>query len=298
MICSEGTSCSTLPSVTPMAPVVATTMNCELASSAEMGMPTISEYRPLMGLTPARMAVAIASGMVTKATVMPAVRSAPRLRRPALTGAAVVVMLSPCSGSLSGESRALPFCLQSLTAQVDGLPVLFDQFADLAFRLDEADMTQQQLARLRRFRLLANHLDHLQHVQQDPGVVATGMPEHIESGAEQLAKSNRLQHQAQSAVSIGVMGASGPVPDELHQAIRQMVQARHCRERVIDRRRHSADGHFGQLVDRIFDILGGRAPIPDLEGVAKLSRQLLVDATGGPDQGHHRIRPDKMPRFV
>src|SRR5512139_692382 len=80
-----------------MAPVVATTINSELASSAAMGMPTINEYRPLMGLRPARMAVAIASGMVTRATVMPAVRSAPRPPRPALalTGASEVVILTP-----------------------------------------------------------------------------------------------------------------------------------------------------------------------------------------------------------
>jgi voltage-gated potassium channel len=39
---------------------------------------------------------------------------------------------------------------------------------------------------LRCFRLLTNCIDHLQHVQQDIGVAATGMTEHIEGSAEVL----------------------------------------------------------------------------------------------------------------
>ena len=66
----------------------------------------------------------------------------------------------------------------------------------MAFLLDEVDVTKQLLARLRRFRLLADRIDHLEHVQQDTGIVATGMAKHIEGGAEQFIEGHRLEHQA------------------------------------------------------------------------------------------------------
>ena len=77
-----------------------------------------------------------------------------------------------------------------------------------------------------------------------------------------------------------------------------MIQAGHGRERVIDRRRHGAYGHFGELVDRVFDILGRCAHVPKLEGAANQLIELCVDPTGGPDQGDHRAGPDKVPRLV
>ena len=65
-------------------------------------------------------------------------------------------------GGQRGHSwRAFQLRLQGFNVQVDGLPVLLDQGASLAFRLDEAYVTKQLLARLRRFRLLANRIDRL-----------------------------------------------------------------------------------------------------------------------------------------
>jgi len=66
----------------------------------------------------------------------------------------------------------------------------------MAFRLDEIDVTKQLLAILRRFRLLADRIDHLEHVQQDTGIVATGMAKHIEGSAEQCIEGHRLEHKA------------------------------------------------------------------------------------------------------
>ena len=77
----------------------------------------------------------------------------------------------------------------------------------MAFLLDEADVTKQLLAILGRFRLLADRLDHGEHVQQDTGIVATGMAQHIEGGAEQLIEGHRLEHKAKSAFPVVVMGA-------------------------------------------------------------------------------------------
>lgn len=72
-------------------------------------------------------------------------------------------------------------------------PILLDQGAYLAFRLNKADVVKYLLARLNRSRRPANHREGLQHVQQDPGIVAAGMTEHIEGGAEQLTKGNRVR---------------------------------------------------------------------------------------------------------
>jgi len=66
----------------------------------------------------------------------------------------------------------------------------------MAFLLDEVDVTKQMLAIPRRFRLLADGLDHGEHVQQDTGIVATGMAQHIEGGAEQCIEGHRLENQA------------------------------------------------------------------------------------------------------
>ncbi len=91
---------------------------------------------------------------------------------------------------------------------MDELPVLLDQGACLAFRLDEADVTKQLLARLRRFRLLTDHVDCFQHVQQDAGVVATGMAQHVEGGAEQLVEGYRLEHEAELALPVKAVGSA------------------------------------------------------------------------------------------
>ena len=106
----------------------------------------------------------------------------------------------------------------------------------MAFRLDEIDVTKQLLEILRRFRLLADRIDHREHVQQDTGIVATGMAKHIEGSAEQLIEGNRLDHQAKPAFPVVVMGAFLTLPDEQRQAIPRVIQARHRGEGVIDRR--------------------------------------------------------------
>ena len=65
----------------------------------------------------------------------------------------------------------------------------------MAFLLDEIDVTKQLLA-IPRFRLLAYYIDHCEHVQQDTGIVATGVAKHIEGSAEQLIEGNRLKYKA------------------------------------------------------------------------------------------------------
>jgi len=94
-------------------------------------------------------------------------------------------------------------------------------------------------------------------MQQDTGIVATGMTKHIEGGAEQLIEGNRLENKAKPAILVVVMGAFLTLPDEQRQTIAHVIQASHRREGVIDRRRHGSDGHFDELVDSVFDILGG-----------------------------------------
>ena len=54
-----------------------------------------------------------------------------------------------------------PFRLDGFSAALDQLPVLLDQGAGLAFRLDQADLAKQLLVNLRSLLLLANRLDHL-----------------------------------------------------------------------------------------------------------------------------------------
>src|SRR6266487_2244453 len=114
-------------------------------------------------------------------------------------------------------------------------------------------------------------------MQQDTGIVATGMTKHIEGGAEQLIEGNRLENKAKPTILVVVMGVFLTLPDEQRQTIPHVIQARHRREGVIDRRRHGSDGHFDELIDSLFDILGGRALVANLEGVANLSLQLLVE---------------------
>jgi hypothetical protein len=96
----------------------------------------------------------------------------------------------------------LQFRLQGFNAQVDGLPIPLDQGASMAFLLDEADVTKQLLTGLVRFRLLADGIDNLEHVQQDTGIIATSMAKHIESGAEQFIEGHRLEHQAKPTILI------------------------------------------------------------------------------------------------
>ena len=94
------------------------------------------------------------------------------------------------------------------------------------------------------------------------------------------------------------MGVFLTLPDEQRQAIPHVIQARHRRERVIDSRRHGSHGHFDELIDSVFDILGWRAPVSNLEGMANLSLQLLVEPPGGPDQGNHFATANKVTRLV
>ena len=63
-----------------------------------------------------------------------------------------------------------------------------------------------------------------------------------------------------------IMGAFLTLPDEQRQTIAHVIQARHRGEGIIDRRRHGSHGHFDELVDSVFDILGGRASVTNLEG--------------------------------
>ena len=185
-----------------------------------------------------------------------------------------------------------------MTAPLDQLSVLVNQGARLAFGLDEVDVAQQFLARRRCFRRLANQVDHVQHVQQNTGIVAAGMAEHSEGATEQLNERHRFQDQARFAILVAVMGVIFPLPDEGHQAIAQMIQAGHGRKRVIDRRRHGAHRHFGELVDRVADILGRCAHIPDLDGMAHELLALRIDPTGGPNQGDHHTSSDKVAGLV
>ena len=129
-------------------------------------------------------------------------------------------------------------------------------------------MMQQLLARCRGWRRLANHVDYRQHVQQDAGVVATGVAEHVEGGAEQVRKGGPFQDKTQRTVPVIVHGIVLALLDERRQAIPQMIQASHGRERVVDRRRHGAHSHFGELIDRVDDILGRSAHVAKLESAA------------------------------
>ncbi len=63
-------------------------------------------------------------------------------------------------------------------------------------------MMEKLLAALRGVRPLTDRINRLQDVQQDTGVVATRMAEHIESGAEQLVKRNRLDNHTKLAIRI------------------------------------------------------------------------------------------------
>src|SRR6266571_5232190 len=124
------------------------------------------------------------------------------------------------------------------------------------------------------------------------------MTKHIEGGAEQLIEGNRLENKAKPAILVVVMGAFLTLPDEQRQTIAHVIQASHRREGGIDRRRHGSYSHFDELIDRVFDILGGRALVANLESLANLSLQLLFDPTGGPGQGNNCAMPDKMTRLV
>ncbi len=95
-----------------------------------------------------------------------------------------------------------------------------------------------------------------------------------------------------------VMGAFLTLPNEQRQAIAHVIQARHRGEGIIDGRRHGSDSHFDELVDSVFDILGRRALASNLEGMANLFFQLLIEPVGGPDQGDYFATADKVTRFV
>jgi len=58
--------------------VVEMCINSELVKSAPMGVATIMVYKPASGLIPASRAEAMLSGMLDKAVVKPAIRSAAR----------------------------------------------------------------------------------------------------------------------------------------------------------------------------------------------------------------------------
>ena len=72
-------SAPVLPTASPtaraMAPVVVTVMKTEPANRAPIGVPMTSVLRPLTGLTAARIAEAMASGICTRPVVRPAMRS-------------------------------------------------------------------------------------------------------------------------------------------------------------------------------------------------------------------------------
>ncbi len=135
-------------------------------------------------------------------------------------------------------------------------------------------------------------------MQQDAGIVAAGMAEHIESAVEQFREGDWLQNQAQPVIPVVVIGAFLTLLDEQRQTFPDMIQAGHRREGVIDRRRHGAYRHFDQLVDRVGDILGGGAPVSNPESLTDLSIQLLIHPSGGPDQGDPRLAPDKVTRLA
>ena len=194
--------------------------------------------------------------------------------------------------------RGLQFRVQGFNAQVDELPISLNQRASMTFLLDETDVTKQLLAILRRFRILADRIDHCEHVQQHTGIVATCMAKHIEGGAEQFIEGNRLEHKAKPTIPVVVMGAFLTLPDEQRQAIPHVIQARHRGEGVVDRRRHGSDSHFDELVDSVFDVLSGHALVSNLEGMANLFLQLLIHSTGRPDQGNHFATADKVTRLV
>ena len=59
-----------------MALVTETDKKWELVSNAPTGVSLISAYRPYTGLVPARMAEAMASGILAMPDVKPAIRSA------------------------------------------------------------------------------------------------------------------------------------------------------------------------------------------------------------------------------
>ena len=61
--------------------VAATFINAELPKSAPSGVPIMTAYSPWRGLMPARMAEAMASGMLATPVVRPAIRSGTKLPR-------------------------------------------------------------------------------------------------------------------------------------------------------------------------------------------------------------------------
>jgi hypothetical protein len=96
------------------------------------------------------------------------------------------------------------------------------------------------------------------------------MAEHIEGGVDELRKVDQFQNEAQPSLAVIVRPPPLLLPDELRQSIAEMIQAGHHCERVIDRRGHRSDGHLDELVDRVLDILGGSAHIPDMASAAAM----------------------------
>jgi hypothetical protein len=74
---------------------------------------------------------------------------------------------------------------------------------------------------------LADRIDHLQHVQQNRGIVTTAMAQHIEGGVEQVGEGNRFENQAEFAVSIPEMRGFRILLGEERQALSQVIQAGH-----------------------------------------------------------------------
>lgn len=70
-----GVPASESPTAIAMALVAEAFRKTELVRSAATGVPAMRAYRPVMGLTPARMADAIASGMLAMPVVRPAMTS-------------------------------------------------------------------------------------------------------------------------------------------------------------------------------------------------------------------------------
>ena len=64
-----------VPTARAMAPVVVTVMKTEPANRAPIGVPMTSVLSPFTGLTAARIAEAMASGICTRPVVSPATRS-------------------------------------------------------------------------------------------------------------------------------------------------------------------------------------------------------------------------------
>ncbi len=181
---------------------------------------------------------------------------------------------------------------------VDQLPVLLDQVTHLAFRLDEADVTQQLLAHFGRTRILTYGIDHFQNVQKDASIVAAGMAKQIESAVEQLGESDRLQNQAQTVILVVVIGVFLSMLDKQRQTFPKMIQAGHSRERVIDGGRHGSHRHFDELVDRVGDILGGCTPVSNPECFPDWLIQFLIHPSGGSNRDDPRLMPDQGTRLA